>query len=99
MVFTHDERQETRTDRRVAESDEIVLETAGRAGLITLNRPKALNALTHAMVNAMAEALAAWADDPAVERVVIGDERCSPWQGVATWIPFAARRRGATRRR
>jgi len=71
MVFTHDERQETRTDRRVAESDEIVLETAGRAGLITLNRPKALNALTHAMVNAMAEALAAWADDPAVERVVI----------------------------
>jgi enoyl-CoA hydratase len=52
-------------------TDEILFETVGRAGLVTLNRPKALNALSHTMVKALAEALAAWANDPRIERVVI----------------------------
>lgn len=43
----------------------------GAAGIITLNRPKALNALTLEAVRAMRSALDAWADDPAVTRVVI----------------------------
>jgi enoyl-CoA hydratase len=50
---------------------EILFERRGVAGLVTLNRPKALNAVTHAMVSALARQLAAWASDPAVTRVVI----------------------------
>jgi enoyl-CoA hydratase/carnithine racemase len=50
---------------------EILFERRGAAGLITLNRPDALNAVTHAMVRALAEQLAAWAADSAVTRVVV----------------------------
>ncbi len=50
---------------------EAICERSGAAGLITLNRPAALNALTLAMVRAMREALDAWAADPAVTRVVV----------------------------
>jgi enoyl-CoA hydratase len=50
---------------------EIICERQGAAGLVTLNRPKALNALTHGMVGELARALDAWADDPAVTRVVV----------------------------
>ncbi|WP_432251737.1 enoyl-CoA hydratase/isomerase family protein [Streptomyces sp. HNM1019] len=49
----------------------VLLHTDGRAAHITLNRPKALNALTHAMVRGIDAALTAWAQDPAVETVVI----------------------------
>ncbi|MDT0467925.1 enoyl-CoA hydratase/isomerase family protein [Streptomyces gibsoniae] len=49
----------------------VLLHTAGRAAHITLNRPKALNALNHAMVRRIDEALTAWEHDPAVETVVI----------------------------
>ncbi|MFD5764759.1 enoyl-CoA hydratase/isomerase family protein [Streptomyces sp. NPDC127049] len=51
--------------------DHVLLRTEGRAGYVTLNRPKALNALTHPMVLRIEEALTAWADDPRVEVVVI----------------------------
>ncbi len=30
---------------------ELLIREQGRAGILTLNRPKALNALTHAMIN------------------------------------------------
>jgi enoyl-CoA hydratase len=50
---------------------EITCEKAGRCGLITLNRPKALNALTLNMVREMAGALDRWERDPAVTRVII----------------------------
>jgi enoyl-CoA hydratase len=50
---------------------EILFERRGVAGIVTLNRPAALNALTHAMVRALAEQLAAWETDPAVARVII----------------------------
>lgn len=43
----------------------------GAAGVITLDRPKALNALTLDAVRAMRAALDAWAREPAVTRVVI----------------------------
>lgn len=43
----------------------------GRAGRITLDRPAALNAVTHAMVLGIEEALDLWQDDPAVEVVLI----------------------------
>ena len=54
-----------------AESDEVLCEKQGAAGLITLNRPKALNALTLAMVREMRRALDAWDVDPAVTRIVV----------------------------
>ena len=50
---------------------EILFERRGAAGLITLNRPKALNAVTLAMVRALTQQLNEWADDPAVTRVVL----------------------------
>lgn len=43
----------------------------GCAGRITLNRPKALNALTHAMCRDIETALHAWADDDAVKLVIV----------------------------
>jgi enoyl-CoA hydratase len=51
--------------------DDILFERRGAAGLVTLNRPQALNAVNHGMVNALAARLAAWASDPAVTRVII----------------------------
>jgi len=56
---------------------DILFETrgpGGRLGLITLNRPKALNALTHQMVLDLEQQLDAWATDPSVEAVVIRGE-------------------------
>jgi enoyl-CoA hydratase len=50
---------------------DILFERRGAAGLITLNRPQALNAVTHAMVRSLRAQLVAWADDPAITRVVI----------------------------
>ena len=54
-----------------ADEMEILFERRGAAGLVTLNRPKALNAVTLNMVRALARQLSAWADDPAVDRVVV----------------------------
>ncbi|WP_326586386.1 enoyl-CoA hydratase/isomerase family protein [Streptomyces sp. NBC_01294] len=51
--------------------DHVLLRTEGHAAYLTLNRPKALNALSHAMVLRIDEALTAWQHDPAVETVVI----------------------------
>ncbi|WP_246225848.1 enoyl-CoA hydratase/isomerase family protein [Chelativorans xinjiangense] len=46
----------------------------GRAGVIVLDRPAALNALTHSMVKAMVRALAAWQADEKVRVVLIKGE-------------------------
>ncbi|MFF3757319.1 enoyl-CoA hydratase/isomerase family protein [Streptomyces sp. NPDC002185] len=50
---------------------DVLLRTEGRAGFITLNRPRAINALTHAMVRAVDGALTDWEHDPAVTTVVV----------------------------
>ena len=52
-------------------TDDILFERRGAAGLITLNRPQALNAVTHEMVLALRAQLDGWAEDPAITRVVI----------------------------
>ena len=54
--------------------DEIRFERVGKAGVVTLTRPKALNALTHSMVTALGNALDAWARDASVALVVIRGE-------------------------
>jgi enoyl-CoA hydratase len=55
----------------ISETADILFERRGAAGLVTLNRPKALNAVTHGMVRALRAQLDTWADDDAVTRVVI----------------------------
>lgn len=52
-------------------TDDILAVVEGRTGRIRLNRPKAIHALTHAMCTAMIAALTAWADDDAVDLVMI----------------------------
>ena len=52
-------------------SDEIILERKGRVGSVTMQRPKALNALTQPMVVDLDTRLREWADDPAIAAVVI----------------------------
>ena len=53
---------------------DVLFEKRGAVGLITLNRPKALNALTHAMCVEMKAQLDAWAVDDAIRFVVIRGE-------------------------
>lgn len=52
-------------------TSDILFERRGAAGLVILNRPQALNAVTHTMVRALAERLAAWERDDAVTRVIV----------------------------
>ncbi|ARQ71598.1 enoyl-CoA hydratase/isomerase family protein [Streptomyces marincola] len=58
-------------ERTGAGDPHVAARVEGRAARLTLNRPEALNALTHGMVLALAEALDAWERDPAVETVVL----------------------------
>jgi enoyl-CoA hydratase len=55
----------------VSETDDILFERCGSAGIVTLNRPKALNAITHGMVRALTAQLHDWARDDAVTRVIV----------------------------
>ncbi|MDH5206256.1 MAG: enoyl-CoA hydratase/isomerase family protein [Hylemonella sp.] len=50
---------------------EIVTEIRGHVGCITLNRPRALNALSLPMVRGLAACLLAWREDPRVQAVAI----------------------------
>ncbi|MEK8070904.1 enoyl-CoA hydratase/isomerase family protein [Rhodococcoides navarretei] len=50
---------------------DVILEVSGGIGRITLNRPKAINALDHAMVREIAPALEQWAIDDAVDVVLL----------------------------
>ena len=63
-------RAAARMSAAMSEQD-IICERRGAAGCVLLNRPRALNALTHEMVEGLAAALEVWERDPAVERVVI----------------------------
>jgi len=54
-----------------AGNSDILFERRGAAGIVTLNRPKALNAVTHGMVRSLRAQLDAWGRDAAVTRVVI----------------------------
>jgi len=55
----------------LTETRDIVIRREGRAGHITLNRPRRLNALTWDMCLAIERALAAWREDEDVELVMI----------------------------
>ncbi len=52
-------------------TDQVHIHTHGAVGHISLNRPRALHALTLDMCHAMSAALAEWAEDDAVEAVIL----------------------------
>ena len=54
-----------------AQSDEILTRVRGGVGLVTLNRPKAINSLTHHMVTVLDQVLTSWAEDAAITAVVL----------------------------
>ena len=52
-------------------TDEILFERRGHLGIVTLNRPKSVNALTAGMAAAMLDQLTLWAEDDAVATVLV----------------------------
>ena len=52
-------------------TDDILFDRENTLAQITLNRPKALNALTLDMIDAMGERLTAWETDPSISCVLI----------------------------
>lgn len=49
----------------------LLVSTEGHLGRLVLNRPKAINALTHEMVGLLHDALDAWRDDDSVQAVLL----------------------------
>ncbi|WP_297595168.1 enoyl-CoA hydratase/isomerase family protein [Mycobacterium sp.] len=82
-------------------SDEVLTEVDGSVGLITLNRPKAINSLNQQMVDALTAVLTGWADDDAVRAVVLSGagERGLCAGGDVVSIYHSARRDGVEARR
>ena len=59
---------------------EVMTEIHGHVGLITLNRPRALNALSLPMIRALAACLIAWRENPAVHAVAVrGSSKNGPF--------------------
>src|SRR5262245_8542919 len=81
-------------------TDEVLIRREGRAGRITMNRPKALNALTYTMVETIGTALLAWRDDPAVELVLLdgAGDRALCAGGDVRWL-YESRAEGSGRAR
>jgi enoyl-CoA hydratase len=55
----------------VTENEDVLVTVENGVGLITLNRPKAINSLTHPMVNAMSPVLADWDRNDNITAVVV----------------------------
>ncbi|MBV8260729.1 MAG: enoyl-CoA hydratase/isomerase family protein, partial [Paraburkholderia sp.] len=56
--------------------ENILVETHGKVGLVTLNRPKALNALNDALMDELGTALKAFDADEGIGAIVItGSEK------------------------
>ena len=55
----------------MAENEDVLVNVENGVGLITLNRPKAINSLTHTMVNTMSKVLTDWQHDDDICAVVL----------------------------
>lgn len=55
----------------VAENEDILVSVENGVGLLTLNRPKAINSLNHDMVTGLQQALDAWEPDDSVHTVLV----------------------------
>ncbi|MFP3579606.1 enoyl-CoA hydratase/isomerase family protein [Arthrobacter sp. SIMBA_036] len=58
-------------DTEIVQTADVQFERRGHLGVVTLNRPKAVNALNSGMVKAMLQQLSAWADDDDVATVLV----------------------------
>lgn len=62
------------------EAPDVLTEVRGQVGFITLNRPKALNALSLSMIRALTQCLLAWREDPTIQAVAIrGTNKAGPF--------------------
>ncbi|WP_114970371.1 enoyl-CoA hydratase/isomerase family protein [Rhodoferax ferrireducens] len=62
------------------DAEEVLTEIRGHVGLVTLNRPKALNALSLPMIRALTACLLAWRQDDRVRAVAIrGSNKSGPF--------------------
>ncbi|HEU0206714.1 MAG TPA: enoyl-CoA hydratase/isomerase family protein [Pseudolysinimonas sp.] len=81
--------------------DEVQVLRTGALGRLTLNRPRAINALNHAMVRTLAAALAEWRADDSVRTVLLsgaGDRGlCAGGDIVAIYHAVLGGRDGALR--
>jgi enoyl-CoA hydratase/carnithine racemase len=81
---------------------EILFEVRDGLGLITLNRPKALNALTHGMILELKKIIPGWEQDPAIKAVVLrgaGDRAfCAGGDVTALWRESRENPSGTLRR-
>jgi len=81
--------------------DEVLVERRGALGRLTLNRPRAINALNHSMVRTLATALDAWRADDSVRTVLLsgaGDRGlCAGGDIVAIYTAVLAGRDDAVR--
>jgi len=59
------------SEKSNAAEPEVVIDKRDGLGLITLNRPRAINALNHPMALTILDTLRAWADDDEVRTVVL----------------------------
>lgn len=73
----------------MALTEHVVMQRSGAAGLITLARPKALNALSLEMIRALTAQLLDWRDDPAVQLVAIRGSQRDPAHADGH-LPFGA---------
>lgn len=55
----------------MAEHEDLLVNVDGGVGVVTLNRPKAINSLTHGMVTDLENALRNWENDDAVHTVLL----------------------------
>jgi enoyl-CoA hydratase len=89
----------------VDENEDVLVSVGGPpdagVGLLTLNRPKAINSLNHPMVRQISAALAEWKDDDAVRAVVVAGagERGLCAGGDVVAIYHSAKADGADARR
>ncbi len=74
---------------------EIGFEREGKAGLVKLTRPSALNALTHRMIVALDRALQAWETDPDISCVIVAGEGRAFCAGGDVVAAYKAKQAGA----
>ncbi|OBG20894.1 enoyl-CoA hydratase/isomerase family protein [Mycobacterium sp. 852002-51057_SCH5723018] len=81
--------------------DEVLTRVDGGVGLITLNRPKAINSLNQTMVDALSAVLTRWENDDAVRTVVLSGagERGLCAGGDVVAVYHSARKDGVEARR
>ena len=83
------------------DTDEILTRVDQGVGLITLNRPKAINSLTHTMVTALSTVLTEWEHDDEIRAIVLSGagERGLCAGGDVVTIYHSARADGVEARR